>query len=71
MLTAHANLQSFTRLAAFINCDPHQPAHTFRIDAGKRIIPQQAGLQVMYKEAGLGVIAGDAVGGLCQVVGAE
>jgi len=71
VLTAHADLQSFTRLAAFINCDLHQPAHAIRIDAGKRIVPQQSGLQVMHKETGLGVVAGDAVGGLCQVVGAE
>src|SRR6185437_10240303 len=71
VLTADAQLQLRTYLPAALGADPDQLTDALPVQRLERADPEDALLQVVREERRLYVIAGEAPGGLGQVVGAE
>src|SRR5688572_536638 len=71
VFSADADLQPLAALAAESHADLHELPHTGLVDGRKRIALQDALLQVLAQESGLGVIARDTECGLREIVGAE
>src|SRR5581483_10009033 len=70
VLTADADLESLSGLAAALDADADQRADACGIDRYERIARDEAARRVDAEEA-CGIVAADAEGGLGQVVGAE
>ena len=71
VLSADADLQVGPGGAAFLDGHGHELADAGLIDAGEGVLGQDLPVLVFHQETLLGVIARDAVGRLCQIVGAE
>jgi len=71
VLAADPQLQLLALAAAQPDRGLHQLAHAYLVQGGERVLLEDALLEVLGEEAGLGVVAGDAEGGLGEVVGAE
>ena len=70
MLAANAELEVRPRGPAAFGGEAHQLAHAFDVQRLERVVRQDAAVAIGAQE-GAGVIAGNAEGGLRQVVGAE
>ena len=71
MLTANTNFQTRTCFSSFVDRNLHQTAYTLGVNAGEGVIFKKTGLKIMHQESGFGIIPGDAISGLSEVVGAE
>jgi hypothetical protein len=70
MLAADAELDILTRFAAALGREAHQFADAVAVDRHERIARQNA-LRGVDAEEARGIVAADAEGRLCQIVGAE
>ena len=71
VLAADADLELRPGLPALLDGDAHQARHTALVDCLEGVAGQDLLLQVAADELALGVVAGEAEGGLGEVVGAE
>src|SRR4051812_25880941 len=71
VLAADTELEVRLGLTTLLGTDPHQRAHPVDVDRLERRDPEDPLLQVRREEGGLDVVAGEAPGGLGEVVGAE
>src|SRR5687768_7884297 len=71
MLAANAYLKIRSRLSSFCDCPIHEFAYSLAIQALERILLKNSLFLIGDQEVAFGVIAGIAIGHLCQVIGAK
>ncbi len=71
VLSAHAGLQARAGGTALLDTDPDQPPHTLTVERLERRGGEHALVEVGGEERGFHVVAGEAPGGLGEIVGAE
>ena len=70
MFAADSHLEFGARAASALHADPHQPANALFVYRHKGVVLQNAALDVIGQKLA-GVVAGERIAGLRQIVGAE